>query len=55
MIHQEVLTNPSSIYSMDSRELRFSRALVFAVEEINNSSYLLPGVTLGYQVHDQVD
>ncbi|XP_045076907.1 extracellular calcium-sensing receptor-like [Coregonus clupeaformis] len=38
--------------SMDSRELRLSRAMVFAVEEINNSSDLLPGVTLGYQVHD---
>ncbi|XP_029629673.1 extracellular calcium-sensing receptor-like [Salmo trutta] len=38
--------------SMDSRQLRFSRAMIFAVEEINNSSYLLPGVTLGYQVHD---
>eukprot|EP00063_Salmo_salar_P095985 XP_014070820.1 PREDICTED: extracellular calcium-sensing receptor-like [Salmo salar] len=38
--------------SLDSRELRFSRAMVFAVEEINNSSDLLPGVTLGYQVHD---
>ncbi|XP_070982287.1 extracellular calcium-sensing receptor-like [Oncorhynchus clarkii lewisi] len=38
--------------SLDSRELRFSRAMVFAVEEINNSSELLPGVKLGYQVHD---
>uniref|UniRef100_A0A8C7QIG5 G-protein coupled receptors family 3 profile domain-containing protein n=1 Tax=Oncorhynchus mykiss TaxID=8022 RepID=A0A8C7QIG5_ONCMY len=26
--------------------------MVFAVDEINNSSDLLPGVTLGYQVHD---
>nr|XP_046190762.1 extracellular calcium-sensing receptor-like [Oncorhynchus gorbuscha] len=38
--------------SLDSRELRFSRTMVFAVDEINNSSDLLPGVTLGYQVHD---
>ncbi|XP_041734934.2 extracellular calcium-sensing receptor-like [Coregonus clupeaformis] len=43
-------TQPQGL--MDSRELRFSRAMVFAVEEINNSSDLLPGVTLGYQVHD---
>ncbi|XP_034460731.1 extracellular calcium-sensing receptor-like [Hippoglossus hippoglossus] len=38
--------------SIDSRELRFSRAMVFAIEEINNSSNLLPGVTLGYHIYD---
>ncbi|XP_075891818.1 extracellular calcium-sensing receptor-like [Nelusetta ayraudi] len=38
--------------SIDSRELRLSHAMVFAIEEINNSTELLPGVTLGHQIHD---
>nr|XP_046244605.1 extracellular calcium-sensing receptor-like [Scatophagus argus] len=38
--------------SIDSRQLRFSRAMIFAIEEINNSSELLPGIKLGYQIHD---
>ncbi|KAE8295198.1 Extracellular calcium-sensing receptor [Larimichthys crocea] len=37
---------------IDSRELRFSRAVVFAIEEINNSTGLLPGIKLGYEIHD---
>uniref|UniRef100_A0A3P8Y646 G-protein coupled receptors family 3 profile domain-containing protein n=1 Tax=Esox lucius TaxID=8010 RepID=A0A3P8Y646_ESOLU len=32
--------------------LRFSRAMIFAIEEINNSSQLLPGVKIGYEIHD---
>uniref|UniRef100_A0A4W6C781 Receptor ligand binding region domain-containing protein n=1 Tax=Lates calcarifer TaxID=8187 RepID=A0A4W6C781_LATCA len=44
--------NMLSVYSIDTRELRLSRAMVFAVEEINNSSKLLPGIRLGYQIHD---
>ena len=40
------------VCSIDSRELRFSRAMVFAIEEINNSTELLPGIKLGYQIHD---
>ena len=37
---------------METRELRFSRAMAFAINEINNSSDLLPGVALGYKIHD---
>ncbi|XP_027136168.1 extracellular calcium-sensing receptor [Larimichthys crocea] len=38
--------------SVDYRKLRFSRAMVFAIEEINNSTELLPGIKLGYRIHD---
>ncbi|XP_045898812.1 extracellular calcium-sensing receptor-like [Micropterus dolomieu] len=38
--------------SIDSRELRLSHTMVFAIEEINNSTELLPGIKLGYQMHD---
>ncbi|XP_033978014.1 vomeronasal type-2 receptor 1-like, partial [Trematomus bernacchii] len=38
--------------SIDSRGLRFSRAMVFAIEQINNSTELLPGIKLGYEIYD---
>ncbi|XP_049432602.1 extracellular calcium-sensing receptor-like [Epinephelus fuscoguttatus] len=38
--------------SMVLQELRSSRAMIFAIEEINNSTELLPGIKLGYQIYD---
>ncbi|XP_031152328.1 extracellular calcium-sensing receptor-like [Sander lucioperca] len=38
--------------SINTRQLRFSRAMIFAIEEINNSTELLPGIKLGYHIYD---
>uniref|UniRef100_A0A8K9WSC8 G-protein coupled receptors family 3 profile domain-containing protein n=1 Tax=Oncorhynchus mykiss TaxID=8022 RepID=A0A8K9WSC8_ONCMY len=42
----------TSCISFDPREFQFAQTLIFALEEINNSSDLLPGLSLGYQVYD---
>ncbi|XP_027017665.1 extracellular calcium-sensing receptor-like [Tachysurus fulvidraco] len=38
--------------SLDFRAFQYSQSLIFAIEEINNSSSLLPGVSLGYKIYD---
>ncbi|XP_026783350.3 extracellular calcium-sensing receptor-like [Pangasianodon hypophthalmus] len=38
--------------SMEFRAFQYSQTLIYAIEEINNSSSLLPGVSLGYKIYD---
>ncbi|XP_019222791.2 extracellular calcium-sensing receptor-like [Oreochromis niloticus] len=38
--------------SINADELQLLHAMVFAIEEINNSTELLPGIRLGYQIYD---
>ncbi|XP_060779015.1 extracellular calcium-sensing receptor-like [Neoarius graeffei] len=37
---------------IDFREVRFARAMEFTIHEINNRTDLLPGIKLGYHIHD---
>lgn len=38
--------------SLDIESLKYMYAMVFTVEEINRDTTLLPGVRLGYRIHD---
>ncbi|XP_033953172.1 extracellular calcium-sensing receptor-like [Pseudochaenichthys georgianus] len=43
---------PLQCTSLDFRGFQFAQAMLFAVEEINNSTDLLPGISLGYRIYD---
>ncbi|KAM9481494.1 extracellular calcium-sensing receptor-like [Clarias gariepinus] len=43
---------PIKCLSLDLRVLQLAQSLIFAVEEINNSSSLLPDISLGYKIYD---
>ncbi|XDV29298.1 hypothetical protein PO909_032435 [Leuciscus waleckii] len=43
---------PLKCVSLNYRDFQYVQSMLFAVEEINNSSTLLPGVSLGYKIYD---
>ncbi|XP_024911072.1 extracellular calcium-sensing receptor-like [Cynoglossus semilaevis] len=43
---------PLECTSLNFREFQFAQAMLFAIEEINNSTDILPGVSLGYKMYD---
>ncbi|XP_029027505.1 extracellular calcium-sensing receptor-like [Betta splendens] len=43
---------PLECTSLNFRDFQFAQAMLFAIEEINNSIELLPGISLGYKMYD---
>ncbi|XP_051778501.1 extracellular calcium-sensing receptor-like [Erpetoichthys calabaricus] len=43
---------PSICSGLNPREFQFVESVIFAIENINNSTDILPGVTLGYKIYD---
>ncbi|XP_055051304.2 extracellular calcium-sensing receptor-like [Misgurnus anguillicaudatus] len=43
---------PVTCFSFNFREFKLAQTLIFAIEEINNSTQLLPGVKLGYKIYN---
>ncbi|XP_066566565.1 extracellular calcium-sensing receptor-like [Amia ocellicauda] len=54
LLNPEFKTNPGQIQCNGLRpaQLQYSQTMIFAIEEINNRSDILPNVSLGYKIYD---
>ncbi|XP_066566560.1 extracellular calcium-sensing receptor-like [Amia ocellicauda] len=54
IVNQEFKANPGRIKCEGVRpiELQYPQTIIFAIEEINNRSDILPNVSLGYKIYD---
>ncbi|XP_047248174.1 extracellular calcium-sensing receptor-like [Girardinichthys multiradiatus] len=43
---------PLQCISLNFREIQFAQTMLYAIEEINNRTDLLPGISLGYSIYD---
>ncbi|XP_075719766.1 extracellular calcium-sensing receptor-like [Rhinoderma darwinii] len=51
-------TNPASQMcddSFDFRSFRWIRTMIYAIEDINNNTHLLPNISVGYAIYDTCD